>query len=320
MEGHVKLCCVEQKFPSEKLMLVSWKTVHMDNKFCLIKALFQDSSYEILFTIFATGAIFYERLSSDDILDRNKKLNTTIEMPVSKLLQYFHDLIMDSPDGAAVADIITGIHPGLHSLKLTSSFTLAGVPFLWEFNMSEVNSEVFSEHLTKPLMMMCSELLRQQHILFSLLHSKDRELDDLKSQAIQATRKKRETKLFDETAFSHERESSPGREDVIRSNGKTAFSLDGQKLYENIAATLLKKPCKETPSTLTKQNRNATDPSSSSLQSGITAQQHHNEILKSSPEKIDSEEVELQRRQELEKRFAERDDKETKKKKKKLKL
>jgi len=301
-------------------MSVSWRNIFVNDKLFLIKTLFQDDCYEILFSSLTTGDIFYEQLLSSDVSERNQKLNPTIEMPVGKLLHHLSDIFNCNQDGIIFENVVSGLHSSVCSLKLTTILTMVGVPFVWEFSLFRVKSKILCEHLIKPLMIMCSELLRRQHTLYSLLHSKDRELEDLKAQAIQVTKRKLETKTFDEANFCHEREKSPGRENVIKRNGNTAFSYEGQRLYENITAVLMQESCKESHSALTKQGVNESEICSSASHSYDIAQSHHKEFTQASPGKIQTEETELQRRLELEKRLAEKSENETKKKKKKLKL
>jgi len=307
-----------ERFPTGKLRAVPWKhlAVETNESRLLVKTFFTDSSYEILIANRVSGMAWYERSTSANILQKTKEINPSVEMSINKLLQRIEEIISHrvidttfefSPRGRSSTEM----------MRLTASVVLAGLPFVWQFDMIAVDSRVLSEHLIEPLILMTAELMQQQKALFALLRSKDKEIEDLRAQAVQSSRKKLETKAFDEETFRKDRQTSQSRAELLKNQGLIAFDIEGQQLYENITDLLLN-DCVTTEIVFA-GGSHAVHSADHGVNRTSTDSTPQNSPVKAKPEPIDPKEEELIRRQELEKRIAEKE-RESKPRKKKLKL
>ncbi|KAJ8307009.1 hypothetical protein KUTeg_015093 [Tegillarca granosa] len=165
-----------------------WQPITIDGESYLIKTKFTQDSYEILVTDLTN--FWYEELDEKNLKKRVQKLNPSIEASVSRILDQIRNCL-ESPDNAETNLSIgfkaeTDTEEDKMMLKLNSQ--LAGMPFTWHFIGKPAEKEMTSQHLIIPLMAMVGELMRRQGELVKVLETKDREIEDYKSQGVKTSR------------------------------------------------------------------------------------------------------------------------------------
>uniref|UniRef100_A0A0B6ZEC2 Non-homologous end-joining factor 1 n=1 Tax=Arion vulgaris TaxID=1028688 RepID=A0A0B6ZEC2_9EUPU len=206
-----------------------------------IKTKFDDSSYELILTDLTN--FWYEKLADDALTKRVSKLNPSIEAPITKVL----DQIRLSIEKPGQDTRITLTHSN-EKVILKINCLLAGMPFHYFFQTGPANNEMGRDHMTIPLMAMVGELYRQQQELFKMLASKDKQIEDYKTQGAKVSRKYLETTVFDEVVFHNSMVTSKGFEEEVKTFGENAFMSLGQDLYREIStkrAWLLSSPVKD---------------------------------------------------------------------------
>ncbi|XP_005103912.1 non-homologous end-joining factor 1 [Aplysia californica] len=213
------------------LCACSWRPLDVpsdDGNKYLIKAKFDNSSYEVIVTDLTS--FWYEKLSGDALKKRVSKLNPSIEAPLTKILSH-----VETNLGAESKESKLTLTHKDDSVNIKMTSQLAGMPFSFVFHTVLNEEDMGKKHLALPLMAMVGELYRQQQELFKILATKDKEIDDYKSQGVKATRKHIETTPFDVLVFRNSMVTSKGFENEVKASGSQAFTSLGQELYREIA-------------------------------------------------------------------------------------
>lgn len=215
------------------LTSIPWQPLNIDGDIYLIKCKFTQDSYEILLTDLTN--FWYEELSENSLKKRVQKLNPSLEATVSRILDQIRNCVENEDRGTNISIGFSEDeegNPGKMLLKIDSQ--LAGLPFSWHFIGQSAEKEMASENLIIPLMAMVGELTRRQRELVKIMKSKDKEIDDYKSQGVKASRKHIETQEFVETAFENTMLMSKGFDEEVKNLGSAAFNDEGQDLYRQI--------------------------------------------------------------------------------------
>ncbi|GFO20389.1 non-homologous end-joining factor 1 [Plakobranchus ocellatus] len=208
----------------------------------LVKTKFLDDAYEFLITDMIH--FWYESLSGTALKRRIKELNPNIEAPISKILDQIRQSL-ELPGKETRVSVTTAAD---EEANLDIESHLAGVPFSYSFKASSATGSMAKDHLTVPLMAMVGELCRQRQELFKLLAAKDKQIDNFKAQGASVTQRSLETAPFDEVAFQNSMITSKGFEEEVKTYGEKAFASYGQELYRAITtkrAWLLSSPMKD---------------------------------------------------------------------------
>ncbi|XP_052091104.1 non-homologous end-joining factor 1-like isoform X1 [Mytilus californianus] len=213
------------------LTSIPWQPLNIDGYVYLIKCNFTQNSYELLLT--NLKSFWHEELSENALKKRVQKLNPSIEASVSRILDQIKNCLESQERGTSIT---IGFKDEEENSKMVLKINsqLAGLPFCWNFVGNAADKEMASENLIVPLMAMVGELTRRQRELIKILQSKDKEIDDYKSQGGKTTRKHIETQEFVETAFENTMLMSKGFEEEVESFGSSAFDDSGQDLYRQI--------------------------------------------------------------------------------------
>ncbi|KAL5010795.1 hypothetical protein ScPMuIL_013100 [Solemya velum] len=224
-----------------------WQTLFIDGKTYLIKMKFTQYSYEILLTDFTS--FWFEELSDNALKKRIQKLNPSIEAPITRILDQIKNCLEEQDRETEISTAFKPDGDGDdEKILLSIKSELAGMPFSWHFTGRPAEKSMMSEHLIVPLMAMVGELMRRQAELITIIQSKDKEIDDYKSQGVRTSRKHIETNPFVETAFENDMLLSKGFEQGVRQLGSTAFTESGQDLYRQLmskSAWLSRSPRKD---------------------------------------------------------------------------
>ncbi|XP_070550387.1 non-homologous end-joining factor 1-like [Ptychodera flava] len=211
------------------LMANTWQPLTIQRNQYFIKFHMNDDSYEIL--VNDRVHTWYEMCDCKMFKKRCKKLNPSIEAPVSRLLDHlWNNLQKQKKESEFRVEEKTSSE---FVLSMNSSLA-AGVPFTWKFNCQTASQDMISSNLTVPLLTMVSELQRRQDELFKLLQKKDTEIEDYKLSGAKVSRKHLETVPFDKTVFENEMNTSQSFEREVKSSGTSAFTSSGQDLYQQI--------------------------------------------------------------------------------------
>lgn len=212
-----------------------WQSLKVDDRTYLIKYCFSQDSYEILITDLTN--FWYESISDAALKKRVKKLNPGIEAPLTRILDQIQSVVDKNQDGSEKSLKVAfkdDAEEGEQRMLLTISSHLAGMPFTWNFHCRPAEKTLASEHLIIPLLAMVGELTRRQKELIKIIQTKDKEIDDYKSQGVKASRKHIETQEFVETAFEMNMMTSKNFENQMRGQGLSAFDAKGQDLYRQV--------------------------------------------------------------------------------------
>lgn len=212
-----------------------WQPISFEEKTYLIKFCFTQSSYEVILTDCVN--FWHEDLSDSALKKRVKKLNPGIEAPLTRILDQIQAVLDKSiaDTGSALKlSFQDGAGDGDHSVVMTITSKLAGLPFTWKFTCHSADKSLASDHLILPLMAMVAELSRRQQELLKIIQNKDKEIDDYKSQGAKVSRKHIETVPFVETAFEMNMMTSKGFEDQVQNFLSCTFEAKGQDLYRQV--------------------------------------------------------------------------------------
>ncbi|KAK2166944.1 hypothetical protein LSH36_33g05000 [Paralvinella palmiformis] len=202
----------------------------------LMKTSFTENGYEIL--ISNKVSLWHERLALEEIEKRMQKLNPGVEAPLSKILDHLRSNC-EELDARRKDNKLTAVFQNIpnsdqQKLVMTMRTDLVGLPFVWKFVAHPADNNMVSVHLIIPLLTMSGELIRQQQELYKQLQNKDKEIEDLKAQGVKVTRKRLETRKFDEVEFKHDMKKSKGFEHQIQTEGELVFTEIGQQLYREL--------------------------------------------------------------------------------------
>ncbi|XP_033625006.1 non-homologous end-joining factor 1-like [Asterias rubens] len=215
-----------------------WQQIQIKKQGMLVKFIFRDDCYEIL--LYDMITMWSEECSKDAFMKKAKRLNPNVEAPVATLIQHLKDdlssqNLSSKSSSRYMYKIIYSRPPDESKITLQLFSKLPGnVPFRWEFDGREASSDMYAQHLATPLLIMVSELCRQQGELQNLLTKKDAEIEDYKADGAKVSRRSLLTVPFDAKAFRNEMTQSKFFERQIQSQGKCTFDGIGQELYKEV--------------------------------------------------------------------------------------
>ncbi|XP_041371823.1 non-homologous end-joining factor 1-like [Gigantopelta aegis] len=213
-----------------------WQALEAGGQNFLVKTKFSNDSCEIMITDLVS--FWYEHLPETTLRKRIQELNPSVEAPLTKILDHIKLTVERPPRGTTH---ITEHTPGGDHREgegprflLRIGSQLAGMPFTWNFVCRPVTDLVASDHLTKPLMTMVSELTRRQAELEKIILLKDTEIEDYISQGARPSRKHYKTVPYDEVAFFNSMLDSKDFEEQVKKMGEVAFNDANRELYRHI--------------------------------------------------------------------------------------
>ncbi|XP_029200277.2 non-homologous end-joining factor 1-like isoform X1 [Acropora millepora] len=210
-----------------------WKPFNVSDKEYLLKSMFfeTDCSYELCIWDFTN--LWYEKVEQESFNARAKKINPNVEAKLSYLVKFVQESIEeDIPSGKAT---FTMVEDGADKCILKMKTKLkAGVPFLWEFHFSLGQQDMVGSQLVKPLLAMITEMTRRQAELCTLLRKKDQEIKDYKESGARLTTKSHGTSEFDENAFQSKMVLSQGFEESVKNCGTKCFNESSCELYKQV--------------------------------------------------------------------------------------
>ena len=106
-------------------------------------------------------------------------------MPGSKLLSHLRNILL-STDDACSFETRKANDPGQMDWHLVSK--LFGVKFYWEFGFKLVNWMSLKDQFVIPLLFSVREYQQRETELIKIIQSKDKEIDDYKSQGFKLVR------------------------------------------------------------------------------------------------------------------------------------
>ncbi|XP_071101555.1 non-homologous end-joining factor 1-like [Haliotis cracherodii] len=208
-----------------------WQPLEIGGEKYLMKTKFSIDNYEVLLTDLTS--YWHEIMEENAMKKRIQKLNPSIEAPVVRILDHIKGSLEKTTKGTTLT-VLFKTEGDDEKAKLSIKSELAGMPFLWHFVCSSAEKSMACNHSTVPLMAMVAELTRRQKELINIIVSKDKEIDDYKSQGARTSRKHIETTVFDETTFRNNMVTSKGFDNTVKKLGSAAFNTDGQDLYRQI--------------------------------------------------------------------------------------
>lgn len=320
------------------LMAAPWLPFTIEGSSLLVKSLFTQTSFTVLVYDYTT--MWIELGDKKAVLQTAKVCNPSVEAPVGELLQHLNDLLQGVQQSAKYSLKYREDEGMREHLKIHLTSKLPqGVPFKWTLSLSKATDEMAASHLTNPLLILVSELMRREKELYRLMKKKDDEIEDYQMAGAKVSRKSKLTPVFDGTSFNQDMINSKAFRTEIESSGERAFSGQGQGLYKEVMVTRawLKRPSDTDEVSDNEDMPHDADPSTGDagptratrLPGSLIGDVFSDTLspVKSSPSKSpmkqspgpSAQDNELNRREALEKRLAEEKAKlQTKKKKKKL--
>ncbi|KAL4229596.1 Non-ous end-joining factor 1 [Mactra antiquata] len=222
-----------------------WQPIRINDVTYLLKYQFTTDSYGVLLTDFTK--FWKEELSDKSLMKRIKELNPGIEAPLVRILDQIKS-VLDKTQQDPHTSIKLSQKQDDVTLSLKSR--LAGMPFVWNFHCKHAESNIATEHLTIPLMAMVSELNRRQQELVKIIESKDKQIEDYKSQGAKCSRKHFETPTFVETAFEMSMMTSKSFDNHMKDVELKTFNSKNQDMYRQIMskrAFINRSPGKDKP-------------------------------------------------------------------------
>jgi len=192
-----------------------------------------DCSYE--FCLWDFSVLWYEKVGYDNFRARAKELNPNVEAKLSYLLKFVQKSVEENKEGETTFKVkeedTTSDDKRVVKMKTKLQ---AGVPFVWEFHCSLGEKDMVGSHLVQPLLAMIVELKRQQTELFTLLRKKDLEIMDYKDSGVRLSRKSIGTSEFDEDTFKSKMILSQGFEDSVKDAVTKGFDEVSRELYKQV--------------------------------------------------------------------------------------
>ncbi|XP_078377948.1 non-homologous end-joining factor 1-like [Oculina patagonica] len=329
-----------------------WKPFSILDKQFLVKSMFveMDCSYEFCLWDFST--FWYEKVERDSFRERAKELNPNVEAKLSYLLKFVQKSVEECNQKGEPTFTINedAISDDQLIVKMKTKLQ-AGVPFVWEFHCTVGQKDMVGSQLVQPMLGMIAELHRRQAELCTLLRKKDQEIMDYKDSGVRLSRKSLGTSEFDENAFKSKMILSQGFEDAVKEAATKGFDDASGELYKQVmikTAWLAEKDMPEPeeedddaddiygslavggavggpsapswadvpPPSLLGQDGgpSTTSPRASPKKTPVTSPAKSSGM--SSPANSPSKDMELQRREELQKRLAEEAERKKRKKRK----
>lgn len=212
-----------------------WQPIRVDGKVYLLKYMFTTDSYRVLLTDLTH--FWHEEIADQALQKRIKKLNPGIEASLTRILDQIKSVLdktQDDPNTTIKLSFKRDGDDEESKVLIVLHSELAGMPFVWNFHCSPADKSMGSQHLIVPLMAMVGELTRRQQELIKIIQSKDKEIDDYKSQGARCSRKHIETPSFVETAFEMNMMTSKGFDSQIKDIEIKTFDVKNQDLYRQI--------------------------------------------------------------------------------------
>ncbi|CAD5115366.1 DgyrCDS4345 [Dimorphilus gyrociliatus] len=196
----------------------------------IVKYIFSHKSYELLLS---DGiSCYYERMEAEELSERNKETNPSLELTQGKLLH----LIKSAFTGERNVKMI--VKKESDKIQCSFTYSISGTLFQWKI-IARRQVERMKSDLLSPLFQMAEELSRRQAVLFTKLREKDKEIDDLKNQGVKCSRKHLETPIFDESLFHESMKNAKAFKDICKDDDNMGFSPHLQRFYKEI----MKKKC-----------------------------------------------------------------------------
>ncbi|XP_041458379.1 non-homologous end-joining factor 1-like [Lytechinus variegatus] len=313
-----------------------WLPFTIEGNHLLVKSLFTQTSFTVLVYDYTT--MWIEQGNREVVLNTAKVCNPSVEAPLSELLQHLSDLLQEVKQSVKYNLEYKEKDRTKERLKIHLTSKLPqGVPFKWTLSLSKATDEMAASHLTNPLLILVSELMRREKELHRLIKKKDDEIEDYKMAGAKVSRKNKLTPVFEGKSFNQDMIGSKAFRTEIVNNGERAFIDQGQDLYKEVMITRawLKRPLDAEEVSDDEIPDEDADPHNaapawvSRLPGSLVGDVSSDTLspVKSSPSKSpmkpspgeSAQDNELRRREALEKRLAEEKAKlQTKKKKKKL--
>lgn len=151
--------------------------------------------------------IWLERLNNDDISDRLKDLNPSVEAPAATIMTHISSILRDGQTGDVNYDLAPT--SSLQEAELSMDIRLGGgsdfpkVHLKWIFKGKRA-SDTVNVLVTMPLLRIAAMMNAEIESLQRLITKKDVEIRDYKAQGGKVSRKHLETKPFDASEFKSE--------------------------------------------------------------------------------------------------------------------
>lgn len=112
-----------------------------------------------------------------------QELNPSLEAPVNKILQHLESCLNEKNEKNQYSIFFQSEY-----LLIKMQSKLSGIKFNWEFKLNKLENLYLKQHFVIPLLFNCAEYQQRELELIKIIQSKDKELDDYKSQGIELTR------------------------------------------------------------------------------------------------------------------------------------
>ncbi|XP_078581024.1 non-homologous end-joining factor 1-like [Branchiostoma floridae x Branchiostoma japonicum] len=209
----------------------SWQRFELEGQNFLLKThVDHREGYEFLLTDLT--CMWHEKMDIDLVKKRCKTLNPRFEAPLPTILR----LLQDNTETKKDSTDYTIQHKG-EGLVLVLETKVSGIRFTWEFHCQQAQKEMLRDQLLEPLMTMVGELGRREHRLGQLLKAKDREIEDYKMGGATVSRKNLQTERFDPTTFHKEQLVCKEFDEQVGQGWQEAFSRENQELYREVMLT-----------------------------------------------------------------------------------
>lgn len=260
-----------------------WKYLSLNGEQYLSK--FSASSSSYCFILSDLNSLYLEYLSSSEVERRFQELNPGLEMPIYRMVGLLEKLLHCS-EGSEMPKLLNLVQNGNKEMLLKAEATVAGISFIWHFQLAECDKKLFKDQLLQPLIGMIAELQQRQNILISLIKNKDKEIEDYKNAGAKVSRKYLETAMFDENQFLLDRYCPQMLSETLKSSVNATF--DQTDLYVAVATAI--ELAEEQQKTLDEHKSTADE---------VRSDANHSP---SNPKEADEDE-EITRRKELEKKL-----------------
>ncbi|CAH1241378.1 NHEJ1 [Branchiostoma lanceolatum] len=209
----------------------SWQKFDLASQNFLLKThVDHREGYEFLLTDLT--CMWHEKMDIDEVKKRCKTLNPRFEAPLPTILR----LLQDNTETKKDSTDYTIQHAG-EGLVLVLETKVGGIRFTWEFHCQQAQKEMLRDQLLEPLMTMVGELGRRELRLGQLLKAKDREIEDYKMGGATVSRKNLLTEPFDPTSFHKQQLISKEFDEQVGQGWQEAFTRETQDLYKEVMLT-----------------------------------------------------------------------------------
>ncbi|CAH3154868.1 unnamed protein product [Pocillopora meandrina] len=213
-----------------------WKHFSISGKSFLLKSMFVDADCSYEFCLWDFSTFWYEKVEHDEFEARAKKLNPNVEAKLTYLLKFVQKSVVEPNQKEEPLFIINQENSSSEDelvLKMKAKLQ-GGVPFVWEFHCSEGGKHMVGSQLVQPMLAMIAELNRRQAELCKLLRRKDQEIMDYKDSGACLSRKSLATSEFNEDTFKSKMILSQGFEDAVQDAVIQGLDDDSSELYKQV--------------------------------------------------------------------------------------